>query len=241
MTTRRSLTVLFLVSGVAGWVAAAPGEAPEQEPERPRVVTPGRGSAPPTDAIVLFDGSDLSGWTKKDGSPAGWQVDDGAMIAVRGQGPVISKETFGDVQLHVEFATPTPPKGEGQGRGNSGIYLQGRYEVQVLDSFENDTYPNGQCGAIYGHHPPLVNACREPGEWQTYDIVFRAPRFDDEGKKVEDARLTVLHNGVLIQDHAPVPKPTTASISGEGPEDGPLYLQDHGNPVRYRNVWLREL
>lgn len=230
-----------LILGVAAGVAAASQDTAQQEPARPRVVAPGAGTAPPADATVLFDGSSLDGWTKRDGSPAGWKVEDGVMLAVKGQGPVISEELFQDVQLHLEFATPRTPTGKGQGRGNSGVYLQGRYEVQVLDSFENDTYPNGQCGAIYGFHPPLVNACRGPGEWQTYDIVFRAARFDESGAKTADARITVLHNGVLIQDHAPVPKTTAAAMNGEGPEPGPLYLQDHGNPVRYRNVWMRRL
>jgi hypothetical protein len=205
------------------------------------VVEPGEGTSPPSDATVLFGGTDLSGWTKPDGAPAGWRVEDGVMLAVRGQGAVITKETFQDVQLHVEFATPTPPQGEGQGRGNSGVYLQGRYEVQVLDSYENATYPDGQCGAIYGHHPPLVNACRKPGEWQTYDIVFRAARFGSDGAKTADATVTVFQNRVLIQDHAPVPAATAAAMNGEGPEPGPLYLQDHGNPVRYRNIWMRRL
>ncbi|MEM7305015.1 MAG: DUF1080 domain-containing protein [Planctomycetota bacterium] len=224
----------------AGIVTASRGAA-VQEVEVPRVVQPGQGAAPPADAVVLFDGTDLSGWTKRDGSPAGWKVEDGVMVAVRGEGAVLSEATFQDVQLHLEFATPTPPQGDGQGRGNSGVYLQGRYEVQVLDSYENETYPNGQCGAIYGHHPPLVNACRKPGEWQAYDIVFRAARFDDGGAKTADATLTVFHNGVLIQDHAPVPKSTAAAMQGEGPDAGPLFLQDHGNPVRYRNVWMRRL
>ncbi|MEM1451073.1 MAG: DUF1080 domain-containing protein [Planctomycetota bacterium] len=233
---------IWSVGALALAFAVGAATSPQDSaPELPRVVSPGDGGAPPSDAIVLFDGSDLSGWTKRDGSPAGWKVEDGVMLAVRGQGPVISEAVFQDVQLHVEFATPQAPTGEGQGRGNSGVYLQGRYEVQVLDSFENETYPNGQCGAIYGHHPPLVNASRGPGQWQTYDIVFRAARFDESGAKTSDATITVLHNGVLIQDHATAPKTTAAAMQGEGPEPGPLYLQDHGNPVRYRNVWMRRL
>ena len=207
--------------------------------DEPRVVTPGEGTAPPSDAVILFDGTDLSGWTKPNGQPAGWKVEDGAMV-VHGGGGVVSEKTFGDAQIHIEFATPAEVKGEGQGRGNSGVYVQGRYEVQVLDSFGNSTYPNGQCGAIYGHHAPLVNACRKPGEWQTYDIIFHAPRFED-GKEVKNAVMTVFHNGVLIQDHAAVPSPTTASPRKEEPTDGPLFLQDHGAPVRYRNIWYRPL
>ena len=234
--TMKAMALLVAVGAVAG-----AQKTQKIKPDPPRVVSPGLGAAPPSDAIVLFNGENLAGWTKRDGSAAGWKVEDGVMLAVRGQGPVISEELFQDVQLHLEFATPSPPTGKGQGRGNSGVYLQGRYEVQVLDSYENATYPNGQCGAIYGHHPPLVNACRAPGEWQTYDILFRAARFDGEGRKTADARITVFHNGVLIQDHAPAPSPTAASMNGEGAGPGPLYLQDHGNPVRYRNIWMRPI
>ncbi len=226
---------------LAGSVVTASQDSEAPKSESPRVVGPGEEGSAPSDAIVLFSGGDLSGWTKRDGSPAGWKVEGDAMLAVRGQGPVISEEVFQDVQLHLEFATPSPPTGNGQGRGNSGVYLQGRYEVQVLDSYGSETYPNGQCGAIYGHHAPLVNACREPGEWQTYDIVFRAARFDGDGAKAEDATITVFQNGVLIQDHATAPSPTAAAMNGEGPTPGPLYLQDHGNPVRYRNIWMRPL
>lgn len=189
---------------------------------------------------MLFGGEDLSGWTKPNGDDPTWKVVDGAMHVQRGGG-VISGKTFGDAQIHVEFSTPADVQGKGQGRGNSGVYVQGRYEVQVLDSFDNKTYPNGQCGAIYGHHAPLVNACRGPGAWQSYDIVFHAARFDDAGKKIQNATMTVFHNGVLIQDHADVPGSTTASPRKEGATDGPLYLQDHGNTVRYRNIWYRPL
>ena len=229
---------LFLIaaSAVAGRFAAS-----AQDEARPPVVAPGVGGAPPADAVVLFDGTSLAGWTKRDGQPAGWRLEDGAFVVVPGEGAVVSEEVFGDAQIHLEFATPAGGAKGGQGRGNSGVYLQGRYEVQVLDSFENDTYPNGQCGAVYGHHPPLVNACRPPGAWQTYDIVFRAARFDDAGTKTADATVTVFHNGVLIQDHAPVSAATAAAMQGEGPDAGPLYLQDHGNPVRFRNIWLRRL
>jgi hypothetical protein len=208
----------------------------------PRVVAPGKtatGFAPPSDAVVLFDGTSLAAWTKTDGTAAGWTIEDGAMVV--NAGSIITKEKFGDVQVHVEFATPAKVEGEGQGRGNSGVYLQGRYEVQVLDSFKNETYPDGQCAAIYKQHPPMVNACRGPGEWQTYDIVFRGPRFDAGGKKVKNATLTVLHNGVLVHDNAEVTSPTGAAMNAEEGGDGPIYLQDHGNPVRYRNVWVRRL
>ena len=225
----------------AATVAALCGQPYLQDAQQPTVITPGLGSAPPSDATVLFDGMDLSNWSKPGGDAAGWKVQEGVMLAVRGQGPVISKQEFGDIQLHLEFATPSTPQGSGQGRGNSGVYLQARYEVQILDSFENETYPNGQCGAIYGQHPPLRNACRKPGEWQSYDIVFRGARFDENANKTDEATLTVFHNGVLIQDHSTVSGTTTAAMQAEGPTRGPLYLQDHGNPVRYRNIWIREL
>ncbi len=239
---KSELYIAALVSLLAVVTAAAPWEkAGPQDDQLPTVITPGLGTAAPSDATVLFDGTDLESWSKPSGESAGWEVQEGVMLAVRGQGPVISKQTFGDIQLHIEFATPSTPEGSGQGRGNSGVYLQGRYEVQVLDSYENETYPNGQCGAIYGQHPPLRNACRKPGEWQSYDIVFHGARFDGDGNKTEDATLTVFHNGVLIQDHARVTAKTAAAMQAEGPTPGPLYLQDHGNPVRYRNVWLREL
>lgn len=235
-------SIAALALSFAAVTVAAPWEgATSLQDEHPTVMMPGLGAAPPSDAIVLFDGTDASNWSKPNGNDAGWIIEDGVMQSVRGQGPVISKQTFGDIQLHLEFATPSEPKGSGQGRGNSGVYLQARYEVQVLDSYENETYPNGQCGAIYGQHPPLMNACRKPGEWQSYDMIFHAAAFDDDGKKTSNATLTVFHNGVLIQDHAEVTASTTASMKSEGAERGPLYLQDHGNPVRYRNIWVREL
>jgi hypothetical protein len=229
---------------VLGSLAVVAAAAAIQPLVTPRVVapgTPGQGFGPPSDAVVLFGGKNLDAWTKTDGTAAGWTVEDGAMVVRGGAGSIVTKEKFGDVQLHLEFATPAAVEGEGQGRGNSGVYLQGRYEVQVLDSYKNETYPDGQCGAIYKQHPPLVNACRGPGEWQTYDIVFRGPRFDEGGKKVKNATLTVLHNGVLVHDHAEVTSPTGAAMNAAEGGDGPIYLQDHGNPVRYRNVWVRRL
>lgn len=216
----------------AGWLACA------AEPEPP-IVTPGKAGSAPSDAIVLFDGKDLSAWKSADGGPARWKVEDGAMVMNGGN--ILTKEDFGDVQLHVEWATPTKIEGEGQGRGNSGVYLQGRYEIQVLDSYENKTYPNGQAGAFYGHNAPLVNASRKPGEWQMYDIIFRAPKPGPDGGVIPGS-FTVLHNGVLIQDNIPVKgdATTAAQFSGVTPK-GPLLLQDHSNPVRYRNIWLRKL
>jgi len=213
------------------------------EPEPP-IVDPGLAAAPPSDAIVLFDGTDLSAWTGADGDPAGWQVEDDAMTVVGGTGDIITRKGFGDVQLHIEWRTPAEVVGEGQGRGNSGVYLMRRYEVQVLDSHDNRTYSNGQAASLYKQHIPLVNASRGPGEWQVYDIVFRAPRFAADGTVKTPAVVTVLHNGVLVQDHVVLRGPTV--FIGDPAyeahsERGPIQLQDHGNPVSYRNIWVREL
>ena len=210
---------------------------------QPRVVTPGtKPGQAPSDAVVLFDGVDLSKWQKGNGSDAHWKVEDGYMEVLKG-GAIDSRDHFGDCQLHIEWATPVEVKGKGQGRGKSGVYLMGRYEVQVLDSWNNKTYPDGQAAALYGQSPPLVNACRAPGEWQTYDIVFRSPRFA-EGKLSSPARATVLHNGVIVQDAVKLIGATThkraAKYRPHSPK-GPIRLQDHGNPVRYRNIWVRPL
>ncbi|HET7746905.1 MAG TPA: DUF1080 domain-containing protein, partial [Vicinamibacteria bacterium] len=193
----------------------APKEAPIHDENRPqpKVVDPGpapAGAGPvPSDAIVLFGGRDLARWrAKKDGGPARWKVEDGYMEVVKGAGDIQTEQGFGDCQLHVEWAAPAAATGEGQHRGNSGVFLMGRYEVQVLDSYRNRTYPDGQAAALYGQYPPLVNASRPPGEWQTYDIVFRAPRFDAGGRLLRPARITVLHNGVLVQDGRELTGPT---------------------------------
>jgi len=217
---------------------------------QPAVVDPGTASSQttpgqtPSDAIVLFDGRDLSKWRQKDGSPAKWKLGTGYFEVVPGTGYLYTRETYGDCQLHVEFAEPSPPKANDQDRGNSGVFLHDLYEVQVLDSYQNQTYPDGQAAAVYGQFPPLVNASRPPGSWQSYDIVFHGPRFDAAGHLTKAARMTVLHNGVLVQDNVELTGPTghhqrppyTAT-----PEKLPLSLQDHGNPVRYRNIWIREL
>jgi Domain of Unknown Function (DUF1080) len=214
--------------------AIEPGTASTQE-------TPGRA---PSDAVVLFDGTDLSQWAATDGSAAKWKVEKGYFEVVPKTGYIHTRAAFGDCQLHVEFAEPNPPKGESQGRGNSGVFLQGLYEIQVLDSYQNKTYADGQAAAVYGQYPPLVNASRPPGEWQTYDIIFHGPRFDATGKLTRPARVTVLHNGVLVEDHVELTGPTA---HGERPpykptpEKLPLALQDHGDPVHYRNIWIREL
>lgn len=209
---------------------------------RPGKVTPGQQGGPPSDASVLFDGKDLSQW-KRSGSndPATWNVTDGYFQA--GKGTIESKDHFGDIQLHLEWAAPEELKGEGQGRGNSGVIFMGKYEVQILDSFSSDTYADGQAAAIYGQFPPQVNATLEPGKWQTYDIIFEAPRFDGE-KLTRPAKATVFHNGVLVH-HArefigPMAHKEIHPYKAHAPT-GPLVLQDHGNPVRFRNVWVRKV
>jgi len=214
--------------------AAAP--SPDREPA---AVTPGTAGSPPSDAVVLFDGKDLSAWKSDDGTEPQWKVEGGHM-EVRGKS-IMTRQQFGAIQLHLEWATPAEVKGEGQGRGNSGVYFQGRYEIQVLDSYQNKTYFNGQAASFYGHHAPLVNASRKPGEWQSYDIVFHPPQPGADGKVVAGS-FTVIHNGVLVQDHIPIQGDASvaAKFSGATPT-GPLLLQDHGNPVRYRNIWVRKL
>lgn len=211
---------------------------------QPPVVTPGDAPGrPPSDAVVLFDGTDLSKWRTAQGAPAGWRIEDGAMVVVPKAGDVVSTETFGDVQLHVEWAAPAAVQGNGQGRGNSGVFLMGRYEVQVLDSYQNPTYPDGQASAIYGQFPPLVNAARRPGEWQTYDIIFTAPRFKD-GTLASPARATVLHNGIAVHHGATLIGTTMHQQVGKyepHADAGPLRLQDHGNPTRFRNIWARRI
>lgn len=213
------------------------------DPE-PALVTPGAGTAPPSDAIVLFDGTDLSAWRRAERGDAGWSVADGAMTVVPKSGDIQTRQAFGDVQLHIEWRTPVVIEGESQGRGNSGVFLQGLYEVQVLDSFANSTYSNGQAASVYKQHIPLVNASRGPGEWQAYDIVFTAPGFGDHGELESPAFVTVFHNGVLVQNHVELKGPTVYRGQPEytaHAEKLPLKLQDHGNPVSYRNIWIREL
>jgi hypothetical protein len=217
----------------------------------PPVVSPATPSTqdapgkPPSDAVVLFDGKDLSQWASMDGTPTKWITRDGYMECVKGSGYIRTLQNFGDCQLHIEWATPKPAEGEGQGRGNSGVFFgMDRYEVQVLDSYGNKTYSDGSAGSIYGQYPPLANACLPPGQWQMYDFVYTAPRFDSESKLSSPAYLTVLHNGVLIQNHSPLTGPTSwleRAPYQAHPEKQPLALQDHGNPVRFRNVWVREL
>lgn len=216
---------------------------------QPRVVTPGSASTedtpgrPPSDAVVLFDGRDLSGWVGRGGGPAGWKVAAGYMEVVAKAGDIQTREHFGDCQLHLEWAAPAEVRGDSQGRGNSGVFLMGRYEIQVLDCYDNPTYADGTTGAVYGQYPPLVNACRRPGEWQTYDVVWIAPRFEGD-HLVSPAYVTVVLNGVVVQYHRELLGGTThrrlAPYTAH-PPTGPLQLQDHGNPVRFRNIWYRPL
>lgn len=204
----------------------------------PLKVTPGTDNGPPSDAIVLFGGTDLSQWNGGEN----WIVKDGCATANTNE--ITTKQGFGDCQFHLEFAAPEMIEGDGQGRGNSGIYFQGRYEVQVLDSWENPTYFDGQCGAIYKQHPPLVNASRKPGEWQTYDIIFTAPRFNPDGSLFSRGTLTVLHNGILVQDHWELQGATMFTEAPVYHAHGlrePIMIQFHHDPVKFRNIWIRDL
>jgi hypothetical protein len=214
----------------------------------PRVVTPGGApGAPPADAIVLFDGKDLSKWGQMQNGQlvdSKWPVRDGYFETGAGSGSMVTRDKFGDVQLHIEFATPSPGRGASQDRGNSGVIFMGRYEIQVLDSFENVTYADGQAAAIYGEYPPLVNAARKPGEWQTYDIIFEAPKFNGT-LLVSPAYATVMWNGVIVHNRRALTGPTspTRTVHAYVAHDAelPLTLQDHAHPVHYRNVWIRRL
>ncbi|RYX82180.1 DUF1080 domain-containing protein [bacterium] len=222
------------------------------DPNRPQpqiVVPPAEGpfTKAPADAIVLFDGTDLSKWQAGNGAASGWVLKDGSMMVppggTPGGGDILTKDSFGDMQLHIEWCAPEEVKGSGQGRGNSGIIIMNRYELQVLDCYNNPTYPDGQAGAVYGQTPPLVNASRPPGQWQSYDVLWTAPRFKD-GKLESPAYITAIHNGVVVQNHTELLGTTQHRQLGryEAHEPtAPLRLQDHGDRVRYRNIWVRPL
>jgi hypothetical protein len=248
---QRIVVLLLLASMSSASAAQVDTTYPIHSTARPKppVVTPAPASAPgrpPSDAIIVFDGTSLTKWRSSDSTagPAKWRVADGYFEVAPGTGGIETIQGFGDVQLHIEWATPARVDGDGQNRGNSGVFLMGRYEVQILDSYRNETYADGQAAAIYGQYPPLVNASRPPGEWQTYDIVFRRPHFAADGKLQRPARITVLHNGVLVQDGVALSGPSghRARPPYEAhPDRVPIGLQDHGNPTRFRNVWVREL
>jgi len=225
---------------------------PTKQPQ-PKVVTPPAYDAAkakaPASAKVLFDGTaeSMAQWEPAKKGDKEWKLVEGAMESVKGAGYIRTKEKFGSCRLHIEFASPAKVKGKGQGRGNSGLFLMGIYEIQILDSYENETYPDGQCGALYGRAVPKVNASRPPGEWQTYDITFHRPLFDDEGKVTRKARFTVIHNGVTIHDDIELSGgtgwrgPHAVSEYQAHDDKGPISLQDHGNPVRFRNIWIEEI
>jgi hypothetical protein len=199
---------------------------------------------PPSDAEVLFEGKDLSQWEDSRGNEAQWKVKNGYMEVAEKKGSIQTKKGFGSCQLHIEWAAPSELSGDGQARGNSGVFLMGYYEVQILDNYENKTYADGMAGAVYGQYPPLVNVCRPPGEWQCFDIIFVAPQFDEKGKLQKPARLTVFHNHVLIHHDVALTGPTAWKMRPSyktHPEKLPLSLQDHGDPVRFRNIWIREI
>jgi hypothetical protein len=262
----RLIPLLFLLASSSIAIAQnlPPPELTEYHTPVPPVVAAPAGGVP-SDAVVLFNGTSLNEWEVAKAENRLWRQEDGALVVVSGKaspeetaavtaapgrrpdskyGGIRTKREFGDVQLHVEFRTPSEVKGKGQGRGNSGIFLMGRYEVQILDSHDNPTYVNGQLGSIYKQHPPLVNPARPPGEWQAYDIVFVAPRFATDGALISPARFTVLLNGVLVQHDVVLTGPTEYRGAPKYQAHAarlPLELQDHGNPVAFRNIWVREL
>jgi hypothetical protein len=235
----------FLLVSAAFWISVCCAQ--NHSLPQPTVVTPPETvGAPPSDAAVLFDGKDASEWVHKNGSPAKWPVQNGAIVCNTGSGDIFTKRKIGSAQIHIEFAIPYMPQQHDQARGNSGVYLQGRYEIQVLDSYQNPTYADGSAGALYGQYPPLVNASRKPEQWQSYDIVFHAPKCTD-GKVTVPGNLTLLHNGVLIQDHVTIKGPTPGASDQNVCESAPLRLQDHFHPeakttfMRFRNIWYRPL
>ncbi len=237
----------LLIGSLLSMVAFGQGDpkATEVWEPVPKVITPVVDHKPPSDAIVLFDGKDLSQWQGEKGKEPQWTIEKGGIMTVKkGTGGIQTKQNFGNCQLHIEWRTPSKIEGESQGRGNSGIFLMGLYELQVLDSYGNKTYSNGQAGSIYKQHIPLVNASLKPGEWQAYDVIFTAPKFKEDGSLLSPAKFTVLHNGVLIQNNVEVKGETVYIGQPEYKshiEKGPIALQDHGNPVSFRNIWIREL
>lgn len=232
------------------WLPGAKWRVHDSRRPQPKIIDPGTASTqqapgrPPSDAIVLFDGQDTSQWVGRDGGPVQWTVADGAIEVAPRTGNIQTVQEFSDIHLHIEWAAPAEVKGDSQGRGNSGVFLMGKYEIQVLDSYDNPTYADGHTGAIYGQYPPLVNAARKPGEWQTYDILFVAPRFEGQ-TLVSPAYATVIFNGVLLHLHQALMGPTghkiVASYAEPHAPTGPIVLQDHGDLVRFRNIWVRPI
>jgi hypothetical protein len=236
-------------------IPGTPWHVHDGQRPQPRIVTPGESfshvAPPPSDAVVLFDGTSLERWQDNRGGPASWNVADGCFEVTRRGGAICTKDKFADFQLHLEFATPATVRGDGQGRGNSGILINGMYEVQVLDSYDNKTYPDGQCGALYGQTPPLVNASKPPGTWQTYDVIFESPRWNSDGTLVKNANVSVIHNGVVLHHKRDyfgctdgvggVPHKALGAYGKPHPPEVFVELQDHGNPMRFRNIWIRPL
>ncbi|MBI3209537.1 MAG: DUF1080 domain-containing protein [Candidatus Solibacter usitatus] len=250
MTKRNVISILAACALFSSLLSAQEKKkrAPRSDGPQPRVVSPGGPSQAPSDASILFDGKNMSGWRTRDGGPAKCTPENGEMVCKTGSGDIYSVEKFKDAQIHLEFAVPHMPAEKGQRRGNSGVFLHSCYEVQILDSFENPTYADGSLGGLYGVSAPMVNAARKPGEWQSYDMIFRAPRCDTGGNLTEPGRLTALLNGVLVQDHVAITKKGSGCRHDNICDAGPLRLQDHsgfpGAPVtvmKFRNVWIRKL
>jgi hypothetical protein len=264
--THRRIFAALLVAGIVQIALGAEEEAPtgytdtpllpgskwhvhDGSRPHPQAVTPGTSSSdqqagkPPSDAVILFDGKSLDAWQGAKGGPAGWKVENGYVEVKAGSGDIVTRQKFSDYQLHVEFWEPAPARGHSQERGNSGIFLAGLYEIQVLDGYDNITYADGQVSAIYGQSPPLVNAARPPGHWQTYDILFTTPRFTG-GKLSKAGYVTVLLNGVVTQDHTELLGPTVhhaLPVWAAHEPEMPVRLQDHTMPIRFRNIWIRPL
>ncbi len=236
-----TIAILILVNSTLDLFCQSLSDPTHAEP---KVITPGNGTSAPSDAIVLFDGTSLSQWCGEKGGQANWKVENKVMTVVKGAGSIYTKQSFGDCQLHIEWRTPKDVKQKGQSRGNSGVIFQRRYELQILDSYNNPTYFDGQAGSIYNQSPPLVNVSLKPGEWQTYDVIFMAPRYSSDGKLEIPPRITAFQNGVLIQNNFIIKGVTMPYVTFDAYYKDQLQLQDHGddgNPVSYRNIWIREL
>lgn len=247
---RSTALIALLVLGLTPLIAQEKKKkrAPREDGPQPRVVTPATAAQPPSDAVVLFNGKDMSGWVTRTGERGKCDARNNEIVCTTGAGDIITEEKFKDAQIHLEFAVPLMANEKGQHRGNSGVYVHSCYEVQILDSLNNPTYADGTLGAVYGFAPPLVNAGRAPEQWQTYDMIFRAPRCDASGNVSEPGRLTVMLNGILVQDHTPIPKKGPGCRQENICERGPIRLQDHsGFPnapktvMKFRNLWLRHL